>query len=70
MSVFLGGLDLVNIRLILTSTGLHYLHLTSLPHMQVSGLQLLLSTERGKNHSNTGDQDEARKRIAALSEKV
>ena len=44
--------------------------MTSAPHMQVSGLQLLLSAERGKNHSNTGDQDEARKRIAALSEKV
>merc|ERR1712210_27747 len=37
---------------------------------KVSGLQLLLSTERAKNHSNRGDEEEAQKRIAALSAKV
>jgi len=37
---------------------------------KVSGLQLLLSTERAKNHSNRGDEEEAQKRIAALSSKV
>ena len=37
---------------------------------KVSGLQMLLSTERAKNHSNHGDGEEAQKRIATLASKV
>lgn len=37
---------------------------------KVSGLQLLLSTERAKNQSNSGEQDEAHRRITALMAKV